>query len=65
MTDIFTVDDTLLTILKERGETSASLLFSLMQAKGVEDIDTRSAIWRLQSQGVIRLNGSLIRLVNQ
>lgn len=64
MFDVFTIDDTLLSILKTRGETTASTLFDLMKERGVQDVDTRSSIWRLQSQNVIRLNGSMIRLAN-
>lgn len=63
MIDLVTIDDYVLTALEEnRGRVSVDTLFYLMQRKGVQDVDTRAAIWRLKGDGLILHRGSELEL---
>lgn len=64
MMDTYTVDDILLTTLRANGALNVSTLFGILKGRGISDVATRSAIWRLQAEGVIWLKGSSVELRN-
>lgn len=66
MTDIVAIDDLLLlTLERNQGRLAVDTLFGKMRAAGVQDVDTRAAIWRLKRDGVILHRGNELELMHK